>query len=450
MAKVHEVIEKVKEKYGNEKEFVQAVEEVLTTLEPTEKHKEFINYNIYERIVEPDRAIIFKVVWDDYEGNIKVTTGYRVQFNNAIGPYKGGLRFREGVSLGEIKFLAFEQIFKNSLTGLPMGGGKGGADFTPKGKSDMEIMRFCYSFMSELYRHIGPYTDVPAGDIGVGAKEIGYLYGAYKKIVNEHTGVITGKGYEYGGSLIRPEATGYGLLYFTAEMLARNGIDIRDKVVAISGSGNVALYAIQKASEMGARVVFASDTTGTIYDEEGIFGKKWEFLRDLKEVRRGSIGEYAGEFNVEFFESKSVWDVIMEKNIRVDIALPCATQNEISKEHAEALVRNGVIAVSEGANMPSTLEAIRVYLDNGILFGPAKAANAGGVAVSGLEMSQNSSFMQWDREEVDGRLMRIMKDIYIKSYEAAEAYGVKGNLLAGANIAGFLRVAKAMVAYGLF
>ncbi len=450
MAKVHEVIAKVKERYSNEPEFVQAVEEVLSSLEPTEKHKEFLDYNVYERLVEPDRVIIFKVVWEDDSHNIKVTQGYRVQFNNAIGPYKGGLRFREGVYLGEIKFLAFEQIFKNSLTGLPMGGGKGGANFSTRGKSDREIMRFCYSFMSELFRHIGPYTDVPAGDIGVGAKEIGYLYAAYKKIRNEHTGVLTGKSFEYGGSLIRPEATGYGLLYFTAEMLSHKGVDLKGKVVAVSGSGNVALYAIKKATEMGARVVFASDTKGTIYDEEGISGEKWEFLRDLKENRRGSIKDYAEKYNVPFFENKSVWDVIKEQGIKVDIALPCATQNEINGEHAEALIKAGVIAVSEGANMPSTPEAIKIYKDNGILFGPAKAANAGGVAVSGLEMSQNSMFIQWDAEEVDRKLMSIMKNIYKKSYEASEAYGKPGDLEFGANIAGFLRVAKAMVYYGLF
>ncbi|NPB03002.1 MAG: NADP-specific glutamate dehydrogenase [Thermotogae bacterium] len=452
MSRINEVIARVKETYGKtEPEFVQAVTEVLESIKPIEnKHPEFIRANIYERMVEPDRVIIFKVTWEDDQGNLRVNKGYRVEFNGAIGPYKGGLRFRRSVNLGIIKFLGFEQIFKNALTGLPMGGGKGGSDFDPHKKTNNEVMRFCYAFMSELYRHIGPYTDVPAGDIGVGAREIGYLYGAYKKLRNEHTGAITGKAYEYGGSLIRLEATGYGLLYFTEEMLSHRGESVEGKVAAVSGSGNVALYAIEKANELGAKVVFASDSSGTIYDEEGIAGEKFKFLKDLKEVKRGRIKEYAEKFNVPYFEGKSVWDVIADEGIKVDIALPSATQNEIHKRHAEALVKLGVIAVAEGANMPSTPEAIEIYRDAGILYGPAKAANAGGVAVSGLEMSQDAMLLQWTREEVDERLRKIMKHIYREAVEAAEAYGYPGDLMVGANIAGFLKVAKAMVALGLF
>ncbi len=452
MSKISEVIARVKETYGKtEPEFVQAVTEVLESIKPVEeKHPEFLRAGVYDRIVEPDRVIMFKITWEDDEGNIRVNRGYRVEFNGAIGPYKGGLRFRKSVNLGIIKFLGFEQIFKNALTGLPMGGGKGGSDFDPKGKSDNEVMRFCYSFMSELFRHIGPYTDVPAGDIGVGAREIGYLYGAYKKFKNEHTGSITGKAYEYGGSLMRPEATGYGLLYFTEEMLSHRGKSVKGKIVAVSGSGNVALYAIEKANEMGAKVVFASDSKGTIYDPAGISGEKFAFLKDLKERRRGRIKEYAEKYNVAYFEGKSVWDVIKKEGIKVDIALPSATQNEIHREHAEALVNLGVIAVAEGANMPSTPEAIEVYRDAGILYGPAKAANAGGVAVSGLEMSQNAMLLQWTKEEVDERLRKIMKHIYREAMDASVAYGHPGDLMVGANIAGFLKVARAMVALGIF
>ncbi len=455
MSKISEVLAKVKERYGeSEPNFVQAVTEVFESLRPVEdRHPEFLKAGVYDRIVEPDRVVIFKVTWEDDRGVIHVNRGYRVEFNNAIGPYKGGLRFRKGLNLGTVKFLAFEQIFKNALTGLPMGGGKGGSDFDPKGRSDREVMRFCYSFMAELFKHIGPYTDVPAGDIGVGEREIGYLYGAYKKFKNEHTGAITGKAPEYGGSLMRPEATGYGLLYFTAEMLANSNLkekDIKGKVIAVSGSGNVALYAIEKANEMGARVVFASDSSGSVYDPEGISGDKFTFLKELKEKRRGRIKEYAERYNLAYFEGKSVWDVIKEEGIKVDIALPCATQNEIKGEHAEALVKAGVKVVAEGANMPSTPEAIDIYKDNGILYGPAKAANAGGVAVSGLEMSQNATFIQWKRKEVDLKLREIMKHIYRVASEAAEAYGHPGDLQIGANIAGFLKVAKAMVAMGIF
>ena len=450
MSMIDDVIAKVKERDKDQPEFIQAVEEVLTTLKPTEeKHPEFVKAKIYERIVEPDRTLMFRVVWQDDKGEIHVNRGYRVQFNGAIGPYKGGLRFHPSVYLGIIKFLGFEQIFKNALTTLPMGGAKGGSDFDPKGKSDTEVMRFCHAFMQELYRHIGPDTDVPAGDIGVGGREIGYLYGMYKKIVNEHTGVLTGKGLEYGGSLIRPEATGYGLVYYAAEMLASKGESFEGKVVAVSGAGNVAQYTVDKVNQLGGKVITLSDSNGTIVDEEGVKGEKWEFLMWLKNEKRGRIKEYAEKFNVPYYEGKSVWDVIRDEGLKVDIALPCATQNEIHKDHAEALAKAGVIAVAEGANMPSTLDAIKVFQDNGILFGPAKAANAGGVAVSGLEMSQNSMRLQWPREEVDNKLRDIMKKIYKQSIDAAEAYGKPGDLLVGANIAGFLKVAKAMLAYGV-
>jgi len=450
MSMIDDVIAKVKEKDKDQPEFIQAVEEVLTTLKPTEeKHPEFVKAKIYERIVEPDRVVMFKVAWEDDKGEIHVNRGYRVQFNGAIGPYKGGLRFHPTVNLGIIKFLGFEQIFKNALTTLPMGGGKGGSDFNPKGKSDREVMRFCYAFMQELYRHIGPDTDVPAGDIGVGAREIGFLYGMYKKIVNEHTGVLTGKAFEYGGSLIRPEATGYGLVYFTSEMLASGGMTLEGKTVAISGAGNVAQYAAQKVNQLGGKVITLSDSNGTVVDMDGIKDEKWDFVMELKNVRRGRIREYAEKYNVPYYEGKSVWDVIRDEGLKVDIALPCATQNEIHKDHAEAFVKAGVKVVAEGANMPSTLEAIKVYQENGILYGPAKAANAGGVAVSGLEMSQNSLRLQWTREEVDNKLREIMRKIYKQSVEAAEAYGKPGDLLTGANIAGFLKVAKAMLAYGV-
>jgi len=450
MSMIDDVIAKVKEKDKDQPEFIQAVEEVLTTLKPTEeKHPEFVKAKIYERIVEPERIVMFKVVWEDDKGEIHVNRGYRVQFNGAIGPYKGGLRFHPTVNLGIIKFLGFEQIFKNALTTLPMGGGKGGSDFNPKGKSNREVMRFCYAFMQELYRHIGPDTDVPAGDIGVGAREIGFLYGMYKKIVNEHTGVLTGKAFEYGGSLIRPEATGYGLVYFTSEMLASEGMTLEGKTVAISGAGNVAQHAAQKVNQLGGKVITLSDSNGTVVDMDGIKDEKWDFVMELKNVKRGRIREYAEKYNVPYYEGKSVWDVIRDEGLKVDIALPCATQNEIHKDHAEAFVKAGVKAVAEGANMPSTLEAIKVYQENGILYGPAKAANAGGVAVSGLEMSQNSLRLQWTREEVDSKLREIMKKIYKQSVEAAEAYGKPGDLLTGANIAGFLKVAKAMLAYGV-
>jgi len=450
MSVIQDVIARVKEKDPEQKEFIQAVTEVLTTLEPTvEKHPEFVKAKIYERIVEPDRVVMFRVPWEDDKGEIHVNRGFRVQFNGAIGPYKGGLRFHPSVNLSIIKFLGFEQIFKNSLTGLAMGGAKGGSDFDPKGKSDREVMRFCYAFMRELFRHIGPDTDVPAGDIGVGGREIGYMYGYYKKLVNEHTGVLTGKGLEYGGSLIRPEATGYGLVYFVQEMLATRGTDLKDRKIAVSGSGNVAQYAIEKVNQLGGKAITVSDSSGAVVDEAGITPDKLAFIMELKNVRRGRIKEYAEKYNLPYYEGKSVWDVIKEQGVKVDIALPCATQNEINGEHAQALVNNGCFCVGEGANMPSTLDAIKIYLDNNVLYGPAKAANAGGVAVSGLEMAQNSQRLSWSREKVDEELQKIMKNIHKASLEAAEEYGVKGNYLAGANIAGFIKVAKAMLAFGV-
>lgn len=451
MSQIEEVIAKVREKDKDQPEFIQAVTEVLGTLKPTEeKHPEFVKAKIYERIVEPDRVIMFRVPWEDDNGEVHVNRGFRVQFNNAIGPYKGGIRFHPSVNLGIIKFLGFEQIFKNSLTTLPMGGGKGGSDFDPKGKTDREVMRFCYAFMRELFRHIGPDTDVPAGDIGVGAREIGFMYGYYKKIVNEHTGVLTGKGLDYGGSLIRPEATGYGATYFAANMLATRGMDFNGKVVAISGSGNVAQFATQKVTQLGGKVVTLSDSDGTVVDEEGIDASKLAFVMDLKNVRRGRIKEYVDKYpNAKYFEKKSVWDVIRDEGLKVHVAMPCATQNEINASHAQGLVSNGVIAVSEGANMPSDLEAIHIFQDNNVLYGPAKAANAGGVAVSGLEMTQNSMRLSWSREEVDSKLQWIMKNIHDTSLKAAEYYGKPGDYLTGANIAGFVKVAKAMLAYGV-
>jgi glutamate dehydrogenase (NADP+) len=447
---IQDVIAKTKEKDPAQPEFHQAVEEVMNTLLPTvDRHPEFVQAKIYERIVEPDRTIMFRVPWMDDSGEVHVNRGFRVQFNNAIGPYKGGLRFHPSVNLGIIKFLGFEQIFKNSLTTLPMGGGKGGSDFDPKGKTDTEVMNFCYAFMRELFRHIGPDTDVPAGDIGVGGREIGYLYGYYKKIRNDHTGVLTGKGLEYGGSLIRPEATGYGSVYFAAEMLASRELSIEKKTAAVSGSGNVAQYTVEKLLDLGAKPISLSDSSGTVIDEKGIDRDKLAFVLDLKNVRRGRIQEYAEKFKVPYYADMSVWDVVKKEGIKVDLAFPSATQNEINGEHAKALVDNGCICVSEGANMPSTLEAVDIFLDKKLLYGPAKAANAGGVATSGLEMSQNSARLSWSREEVDQKLHWIMKNIHKTSLEAAAAYGSPGNYVVGANIAGFLKVAKAMLAYGI-
>jgi len=450
MSVIKDVIAKVKQTDPDQPEFHQAVQEVMETLEPTvKKNPEFVKANIYERLVEPERAVIFRVPWVDDKGKVVVNRGFRVQFNNAIGPFKGGLRFHPSVNLGIIKFLGFEQILKNALTTLPMGGAKGGSDFDPKGKSDGEVMRFCQAFMRELFRHIGADVDVPAGDIGVGGREIGYLYGYYKKIRNEHTGVLTGKGLEYGGSLIRPEATGYGTTYFAAEMLATRGLDFKGKTVAISGAGNVAQYAVEKVNQLGGKVISLCDSSATIIDEKGIDEKKCEYVLDLKNVKRGRISEYADKYKTVCYEGKNVWDVIREQGIKVDIALPCATQNEINGENAAALVKNGCFCVAEGANMPSTPEAIKIYQDNKILYGPGKAANAGGVATSGLEMSQNSMRYSWTSEEVDQRLLIIMKSIHKNCFDTAEAYGKKGDYVTGANIAGFLKVAKAMLAFGV-
>jgi len=451
MSVIQDVIAMVQEKDAGQPEFHQAVKEVMTTLEPTvAKHPEFVKAKIYERIVIPDRAILFRVPWVDDRGEVQVNRGFRVQFNNAIGPYKGGLRFHPSVNLGIIKFLGFEQIFKNSLTTLPMGGGKGGSDFNPKGKSDAEVMRFCQAFMRELYRHIGPDTDVPAGDIGVGGREIGYLYGYYKKIVNEHTAVLTGKGLEYGGSLIRPEATGYGAVYFAAEMLATRGQEIKGKVAAVSGSGNVAQYTVEKINQLGGKAITLSDSDGTVIDEAGIDAKKLAFAMDLKNVRRGRMKEYAeAHKGVTYVEGKSVWDVVREKGLHIDMAFPSATENEIDAQAAQALIKNGCKVVSEGANMPSTLEAVNIYQGDGVLYGPAKAANAGGVATSGLEMSQNSMRLTWSSQEVDGRLHEIMKNIHQACLQAATTYGRPGDYLMGANIAGFVKVANAMLAYGI-
>ena len=450
MSVIQDTIARVKQLDSEQIEFHQAVTEVLETLEPTaERHPDLVKAGIYERIVEPERSVIFRVPWMDDKGNVHVNRGFRVQFNNAIGPFKGGIRFHPSVNLSIIKFLGFEQIFKNSLTTLPMGAGKGGSDFDPKGKSENEIMRFCHAFMRELFRHIGPETDVPAGDIGVGMREIGYMFGYYKKIQNTHSGVLTGKGLEYGGSLIRPEATGYGTVYFAAEMMATRGLDFKDKIVAVSGSGNVAQYAVEKVTQMGGRVITVCDSNATVVDEAGINTDKCCFIMDLKNNRRGRIKEYAEKYNTECFEGQNVWEVIRNQGIKVDIALPCATQNELNAADAEALFKNGCICVAEGANMPCTPNAMKFLQEHDVLFGPGKAANAGGVATSGLEMSQNSLKMSWTREEVDQRLLIIMKSIHRACLESAEIYGKKGDYVTGANTAGFIRVANAMLAYGI-
>jgi glutamate dehydrogenase (NADP+) len=450
MSVIQDVIASVQEKDRGQPEFHQAVREVLTSLEPVvQRHPEFVKAKIFDRMVVPERAILFRVPWVDDRGEVQVNRGFRIQFNNAIGPYKGGLRFHPSVNLGIIKFLGFEQTFKNSLTTLPMGGAKGGADFDPKGKSDNEVMRFCQAFMRELYRHIGPDTDVPAGDIGVGAREIGYLYGYYLKIVNANNSVLTGKGLEYGGSLIRPEATGYGAVYFAAEMLATRRQVLDGKLGVVSGSGNVAQYTIEKLIQMNAKAITLSDSNGTIVDEAGIDREKLDFVMELKNYRRGRISEYAERYQVPYYPNQSVWDVVREQGLRHDMAFPSAHENEIDQANATAMVRNGCYCVSEGANMPSDLEAIQVFLGNRVLYAPGKAANAGGVAVSGLEMAQNSMRMSWSRDEVDQKLRVIMKNIHQSALEASEAYGCPGNYVAGANIAGFLKVAKAMLAYGV-
>jgi len=436
------LMETVKKRNSGEPEFIQAVTEVIETLEPViERRPDLVEAGVLDRLVEPERQIIFRVPWVDDNGKVQVNRGYRVQFNSAIGPYKGGIRLHPSVYIGIIKFLGFEQVFKNSLTTLPMGGGKGGSDFDPKGKSDGEVMRFCQSFITELCKHIGPDTDVPAGDIGTGGREIGYMFGQYKRIRNEFTGVLTGKGLTYGGSLARTEATGYGLCYFTKEMLAANGKSFEGKTVVISGSGNVAIYATEKATQMGAKVVALSDSNGYIYDPDGI---DLACVKQLKKVERKRIKEYVSTHpNATYTEGcKGIW------TIKCDIALPCATQNEIDGESAAILVKNGCWCVSEGANMPSTPEAINTYLANGVLYGPAKAANAGGVAVSGLEMSQNSERLSWTFEEVDAKLQGIMASIFKSCDEASKEYGMAGNYMVGANIAGFLKVAEAMKAQG--
>ena len=439
---IERVIEQVKAKNPGEVEFHQTVEEVLTSLAPViEQHPEYEKAGLLERLTEPERGISFRVVWVDDNGKVQVNRGFRFQFNSAIGPYKGGIRLHPSVCASIIKFLGFEQIFKNSLTGLPIGGGKGGSDFDPKGKSDGEVMRFCQAFMTELCKHIGADTDVPAGDIGTGAREVGYMFGQYKRIRNEYVGVLTGKGLEWGGSLARTEATGYGLCYLVDEMLKDHGISFEGKTVSISGSGNVAIYACQKATQLGAKVITMSDSNGYVVDENGI---NLDVVQEIKEVRRGRIKEYVDAVpSAKYYEGRGVW------NVKADIALPCATQNDIQEADAKALVANGVIAVGEGANMPSTPEAIAVFQEAGILFAPAKAANAGGVATSALEMSQNSMRLSWTFEEVDSRLKDIMVNIYHNIANAAKEYGMEGNYVAGANIAGFLKVAEAMKAQGV-
>ena len=425
-----------------QEEFIQAATEVLHSLEPViEANPQYQKAALLERLVEPERVVMFRVPWVDDAGNVQVNRGFRVQFNSAIGPYKGGLRLHPSVNLGIIKFLGFEQIFKNSLTGLPIGGGKGGSDFDPKGKSDNEVMRFCQSFMTELFRHIGADTDVPAGDIGVGAREIGYLFGQYKRLTNRYEGVLTGKGLTYGGSLARTQATGYGLVYFTEEMLKVKGDSFAGKTVVVSGSGNVAIYATEKALALGAKVVALSDSNGWVYDKDGI---DLAIVKEIKEVRRGRIKEYAdARPSAEYHEGRGIW------SIPCDIALPCATQNELHLDDAKLLVKNGVQIVAEGANMPTTLEATAYLQENGVAFGPGKAANAGGVATSALEMSQNSMRLSWTFEEVDEKLHGIMKGIHQNAYAAAEKYGCKGNYVMGANIAGFVKVADAMMAQGV-
>ena len=442
--RVQQFMAMIKAKNPGENEFHQAVQEVSESLIPfIEENPRYKYAKILERIAEPERTIIFRVPWLDDKGDVQINRGFRIEMNSAIGPYKGGLRFHPTVNLGILKFLAFEQVFKNSLTTLPMGGGKGGSDFDPKGKSDNEVMRFCQSFMTELFRHIGAETDVPAGDIGVGGREIGYLFGQYKRLKNEFTGVLTGKGIEWGGSLIRPEATGYGATYFAQEMLATRGDSFNGKTVCISGSGNVAQYATEKVTELGGTVVTSSDSNGFIYDPKGIDADKLKFIMELKNTRRGRIKEYADKFGVEYFEDKRPW------MIRCDIAMPNATQNEINAEEAKALVKNGCICIAEGANMPSTIEAVEVFLKARILYGPGKAANAGGVATSGLEMTQNSMRLPWSRDEVDTRLHTIMKNIH----STCVKYGTQDdgfiNYVDGANIGGFVKVANAMIAQGV-
>ena len=441
-----QVLNSLNNRYPWEKEFLQSAKEVIETLgKLLDRDARYQKYRILERITTPDRIVIFQVPWLDDKGDIQVNTGYRVQFNNAIGPYKGGLRFHPSVNLSILKFLGFEQIFKNSLTTLPMGGGKGGSDFDPKGKSENEVMRFCQNFMRELYRHIGADTDVPAGDIGVGAREIGFLNGQFKRIANTNECVLTGKGLAWGGSLVRPEATGYGNVYFATEMLATRGMDFAGKTVLVSGSGNVAQFAVKKATDLGAKVISMSDSSGAVIDKDGINAEKLAWIMELKNVKRGRIREYAEAFKgVEYFEGARPWQLAA-----CDVALPCATQNELHADDAKALVKNGCVCVSEGANMPSTPEAVEILQAAGALFGPGKAANAGGVATSGLEMSQNAIRLSWSAEEVDQKLHGIMKNIHAAARSAAEEFGEKDNYVLGANIAGFRKVAEAMIAQGI-
>jgi len=448
---IEEVMTQVKSKNPAEPEFHQAVQEVLESLRLVlQKHGEYRSAKILERIVEPERVIMFRVPWFDDQGSVQVNRGFRIEMNSALGPYKGGLRFHASVNLGILKFLAFEQVFKNSLTTLPMGGGKGGSDFDPKGKSDNEVMRFCQSFMAELWRHIGADTDVPAGDIGVGGREIGFLFGQYKRLANEFTGVLTGKGLNWGGSLIRPEATGYGCVYFAAEMLKTWKDSLEGKLCLVSGSGNVSQYTVEKLLDLGAKPITLSDSNGVIFDPDGIDREKLAWVMELKNVRRGRIREYADQFKKAVFMPT---DITLDHNplwnIKADCAFPSATQNEVNAKDAANLIKNGIKLIAEGANMPSTLEATKMFLDAGSLYGPAKAANAGGVATSGLEMAQNSARLTWDREEVDDRLHKIMIAIHKNCYETAETYGTPGNLVNGANIAGFLKVANAMLDQGL-
>jgi glutamate dehydrogenase (NADP+) len=438
------VLSKVRALNPNEPEFHQAVEEVFDSLDLVlERHPEYGSARILERMIEAERLVIFRVPWMDDQGDVHINRGFRIEMNSALGPYKGGLRFHPSVNLGILKFLAFEQVFKNSLTTLPMGGGKGGSDFDPKGKSDNEVMRFCQSFMTELFRHIGPNTDVPAGDIGVGAREIGFLFGQYKRLRNEFTGVLTGKGLNWGGSLIRPEATGYGAVYFAHEMLKSIGRDIEGGIFAVSGFGNVAWGAVQKIDQLGGKVVTLSGPDGFIYDKDGIKGEKIDYMLEMRSSANDTVKEFADKFKVEFYEGKRPW------GIKVDVAMPCATQNEIFEEDARELLQNGCVCVCEGANMPTTLEAYKVFKDAKILFSPGKASNAGGVATSGLEMSQNSMRLPWPKEEVDSRLQMIMKNIHDTCLNTAERFGTKGNYVNGANIAGFLKVADAMLDQGL-
>jgi len=443
---IEHVYNNLVEKDPEQKVFHQASLEVLESLEPAiQKYPKYEEYSILERITEPERIIQFRVPWKDKDGKIHVNRGFRVQYNSAIGPYKGGLRFHPTVTQGVLKFLGFEQVFKNSLTTLPMGGGKGGSDFDPKGKTDAEVENFCESFMFELYRHIGQFIDIPAGDIGVGAREIGYLYGAYRKITNNHgTCVLTGKSAGWGGSLIRPEATGYGCVYFVQEMLKTRGEDMKGKIAVVSGSGNVAQYATEKCIQLGAKVIALSDSSGWIHDPDGIDEEKLSWIMDLKNVRRGRIKEYAEHFKVDYTESKdgTPW------SLKCDIALPSATQNEVDGKEAKMLVDNGVLAIGEGANMPTVPEGVEIFLENNILFGPGKAANAGGVSVSGLEMAQNSQRFFWTRDEVDAKLHQIMQNIHANAYKTSELFGKKGNYVMGANIAGFLKVANAMIDQG--